>query len=102
MKTSLLVQRASYRITEIVEEKVPLSSGTDWQCYMIPFAVLLVAVCILLLGGYIIWCRKHRRRMEILGGKCTGLAGWNCWKLKAKIRELEMIKTEELMSKMIL
>ena len=101
MKNIFLVQKANYHITEIVEEKVPLASGADCPYYEAALATLIVAICILLLGGYIAWCYKYRKRVLELKGECKGIAGWNCWKLKNKICELEMQRTEDMMAEMV-
>lgn len=101
MKNHILVKNVNYRITEFAEEKVPLSSGAGCPYYGFTITALIVAVCILLIGGYIVWCSKYRKRVSELNGDCTGIAGWNVWKLQRKISELEMQRTEELMTEMI-
>ena len=102
MKSFFLVKSVNYRITEIVEEKVPLASGAGCPYYDIAIIVLVVTVCILLIGGYIVWCNKYRKRFSELNGDCSGIAGWNVWELKKKISELEIQIMEDIMTEMIL
>ena len=99
MANDLMVQSVSYHITQIVEEKVPLSGGAGAPYYWIMVGTLIVLMSILLVIGYIAWCMQYRRRVIELQGGSREHIGWNYRKLRMRINELEIQRAEEMMQK---
>ncbi len=84
-----------YRITEIRDETVPLTAGIQHNTYYGDTIIAMVCIGVLFVAlAYILLCVFYRRRIRLLTE--TGRAGWNLWKLKKQVTDLEDRKAAEI------
>lgn len=84
-----------YRITEIQEDAVPLAAGMQQNTYYgDTIAVMAGIVVLLVVLAYILLCVFYRRRIHLLTEE-RGL-GWNLWKLRKMVTDLEDEKAAEI------
>lgn len=95
MICSAMGRMISYRITEIREESVPLAAGVQHNTYYSDTILAMVCIGALLVAlAYILLCLFYRRRVRLLTD--TGKMGWNLWKLKKQVVDLEDLRAAEL------
>lgn len=94
------MQSTRYYITEIYDETVPLASGPGNHLFMGTLVVMIVSILALILIAYLLGCRRYRRRIAELDewGECS--KGWNLWRLRREVNELEWKKAEMLIGQM--
>lgn len=95
MICSAMGRMISYRITEIREESVPLAAGVQHNTYYGDTIIAMICILMLFVAlAYILLCMFYRRRIRLLTE--TGKAGWNLWKLKKQVTDLEDRKAAEI------
>lgn len=93
---------ASYRIVRIEDDPTPLAAGTQGTgiysratqggYYGDTLAAMLIICLILMVTAYILLCIRYRKRIREL--QPGAHPGWNWWKLRRRITELEYQKAE--------
>lgn len=81
-----------YRLIIIEQEKVPLASGpgTAGSLLGTALAVMLATVIFACLWAYLARCRDYRERIRRFDPGGEAYLGWNIWRLKRTIEELEL------------
>lgn len=87
-------RNASYRLTWIEEEEVPLLRAPKDDFYGMTILVMAVILILLAVAGYILMCEKYRRRIIDLVADKKVYCGWAIWKLRDTVVDLEMQKAE--------
>ena len=94
MICSALGMLTGYRITEIREEPTALSAGIHNAYYGDTIMGMICVGIMLVVVAYVLLCIYYRRRIRLLAG--TGKYGWNLWKLKKQVTDLEDRKAAEI------
>ena len=92
MLYSIPVILTGYRIVQIEDEATPLAQAAKSGYYGDTVAGMLGIGVLLLLVIYFILCRKYQKRIIELQENAH--PGWNWWKLRKQVTELEDKKAE--------
>ena len=88
MLYSIPVILTGYRIVQIEDEATPLAQAAKSGYYGDTVAGMLGIGVLLLLVIYFILCRKYQKRIIELQENAH--PGWNWWKLRKQVTELEV------------
>lgn len=92
---SAMGKLVGYRITEIREEPTALAAGVQHNTYYGDMIMGMVGIALLFVVlAYILLCVFYRRRARLLAD--TGKLGWNLWKLKKTVADLEDLRAAEI------
>lgn len=94
------MQSTRYYITEIYDEAVPLASGSGKNLFLGTLVVMVVVILVLSVIAYLLGCRRYRKRIAELDEWGESRQGWNLWKLRREVDELEVKKAEMLIKEM--
>ena len=95
MICSAMGKLMGYRITEIREDAVPLAAEIQHNTYYGDTIIAMICIGVLFVAlAYILLCVLYRRRIRLLMD--TGRLGWNLWKLKKQVTDLEDRKAAEI------
>lgn len=100
LTASIFLQSVSYYITEIQDEQVPLASRAGNQFYLPTILGMTVLIFLLMLITYWIGCRNYQKRIKELDEEKKCYCGWNFWKLRETVNELELQKADDLLNEM--
>jgi len=97
---TVFLNEISYSIVKIEEEAIPLSSGPQDTYYFWAIVGMVMLIFLAALVTYLVQCERYRKRIRELNERGAKQPGWELWKLKEVVKELEMQKTDELIGKM--
>lgn len=89
-----------YLITEIEEENSAAAAIAERQYYAVTLAALGVVTVLLIAALYLLICHNYRKRVLELREEEECYFGWNVWRLKATVSELELQKAERIVEDM--
>lgn len=83
-----------YRLIVIEQEMVPMASGPGMTDNLFLFratlAVMLAAIAVLCMWGYLTRCRAYRKRIRELDPGGGAYLGWNIRRLERTVEELSL------------